>query len=225
MPFRKGAKITVENQHAVDIPGFFYTINYTLVDQLPEEAGYFHAQWRRENITNEAVDFTILDGVKGRGQYVGTYMAWAALERYWWGEGEIKFYIDGDIQWPTICGTGTEDYFGGAWCFYEKNEKGIPEERIYNTPFLGYPFNSKIETTRSDIFGEDSVPMHGLYRFHLMDPIRFEEELRVSIQQIGHNSRELFERTDDVSSVAYWYQTLPHAVFPPLLPANRRWPR
>ena len=103
--------------------------------------------------------------------------------------------------------------------------RGIPVEQEYNTPFLGYPFNSKIETTRSDIFGEDSVPMHGLYRFHLMDPIRFEEELRVTIQQIGHNSRELFERTDDISSVAYWYQTLPHAAFPPLPPANRRWPR
>jgi hypothetical protein len=224
MPFRKSAKITIENQHAADINGFFYQFNYTLVDELPEEAGYFHAQWRRENITTEAQDFTILDGVKGKGQYVGTYLAWAALERYWWGEGEIKFFMDGDEEWPTICGTGTEDYFGGAWCFYEKRDGKIVETP-YNTPYLGYPFYSKADNTRSDIFGEDSVPMHGLYRWHLMDPIRFEQELRVTIQQIGHNSRALFERTDDVSSVAYWYQAEPHVPFPSLLPVERRWPR
>ena len=224
MPFRKRAKITVENQHAEDIPGFFYQFNYTLVDEIPKEAAYFHAQWRRENITQIGKDYTILAGVKGKGQYVGTYLAWASLERYWWGEGEIKFYIDGDRDYPTICGTGTEDYFGGAWCFYEKRDGKIVETP-FNTPFLGYPFYSKADDTRKDIFGEDSVPMHGLYRWHLMDPIRFENELRVTIQQIGHNSRELFERADDVSSIAYWYQAEPHSDFPILLPVQKRWPR
>jgi hypothetical protein len=224
MPFRKAARITIENQHAADINGFFYQFNYTLVDELPVEAGYFHAQWRRENITTEAKDYTILENVKGKGHYIGTYLAWAALERYWWGEGEIKFFLDGDKDWPTICGTGTEDYFGGAWCFYEKQDGKIVETP-YNTPFLGYPYYSKTDNTRSDIFGEDSVPMHGMYRWHLMDPIRFEDELRVTIQQMGHNSRELFERTDDVSSVAYWYQSEPHGTFPILLPVERRWPR
>ncbi len=224
MPFRKSAKITIENEHAADIGGFFYQFNYTLVDELPEEAGYFHAQWRRENITSAAKDFTIIDHVKGKGHYVGTYLAWAALERYWWGEGEIKFYMDGDEEWPTICGTGTEDYFGGAWCFYEKRNGKIVEVP-HNTPYLGYPYYSKTDTTRSDIFGEDSVPMHGLYRWHLMDPIRFENELRVTIQQMGHNSRALFERTDDVSSVAYWYQAEPHAAFPVLPAVETRWPR
>lgn len=198
--------------------------HYTLVDSLPENTAYFHAQWRRENITTEGKDYTILDGVKGKGKYVGTYLAWAALERYWWGEGEIKFYLDGDEEWPTLCGTGTEDYFGGAWCFYEK-ENGIPVEVPYSTPYLGYPFYSKSDTTLKEKFGEDSVPMHGLYRWHLPDPIHFESDLRVTIQQIGHNSRELYERTDDVSSVAYWYQMEPHADFPILLPVHRRWPR
>ncbi|MDQ0885984.1 hypothetical protein QFZ81_001072 [Paenibacillus sp. V4I9] len=139
-------------------------------------------------------------------------MAWAALERYWWGEGEIKFYLDGDEEWPTLCGTGTEDYFGGAWCFYEK-ENGIPVEVSYSTPYLGYPYYSKSDTTLKEKFGEDSVPMHGLYRWHLPDPIHFESDLRVTIQQIG------------LSSVAYWYQMEPHADFPILLPVHRRWPR
>lgn len=224
MPFRQSAKITIENQHAEDIHGFFYQFHYELVDSLPENTAYFHAQWRRENITTEGKDYTILDGVKGKGKYVGTYLAWAALERYWWGEGEIKFYLDGDEEWPTLCGTGTEDYFGGAWCFYEK-ENGIPVEVPYSTPYLGYPFYSKSDTTLKEKFGEDSVPMHGLYRWHLPDPIHFESDLSVTIQQIGHNSRELFERTDDVASVAYWYQMEPHADFPILLPVHRRWPR
>lgn len=224
MPFRKSAKITIENQHATDVNGFFYQFTYTLVDKLPDEIGYFHAQWRRENITTLGKDYTILDGVKGKGQYVGTYLAVASLGRYWWGEGEIKFYIDGDKDWPTICGTGTEDYFGGAWCFYEKRDGKIVET-TYCTPFLGYPFYSKTDDTKAEVFGEDCVPMHGLYRWHLLDPIRFEKDLRVTIQQIGHDGRGLFERTDDVSSVAYWYQTEPHSKFPLLLPAEQRWPR
>lgn len=225
MPFGAHARITIENQHAGDISGFFYAINYTLVEQLPEQAGYFHAQWRRENLTNEGIDFTIVDGIEGEGQYVGTYLAWNAMQRYWWGEGEIKFFIDDDGDYPTICGTGTEDYVGGAWCFYEKDERGYMVEKTYNTPFLGYPFCSRDDATQPEKFGRDAACMHGLYRFHLLDPIRFEQRLRVTIQQIGHNSRELFERTDDVSSVAYWYQREPHGAFPELPGAKKREPR
>ena len=120
MPFRRAARFTVENQHIAEVPGFFYQINYTL-DPVAEDAAYFHAQWRRENITAPKKDYTILDNVSGRGHYAGTYLAWTALERFWWGEGEMKFYLDGDKDLPTICGTGTEDYFGGAWCFYEEH--------------------------------------------------------------------------------------------------------
>ena len=117
MPFKKKAKITLENQHANKIPAFFYQVDYCLYDELPEDITYFHAQWKRERLTEKQKDYTILDGVKGKGHYVGTYIALTTLERYWWGEGEIKFYIDGDDEYPTICGTGSEDYFGGSWSF------------------------------------------------------------------------------------------------------------
>lgn len=81
--------------------------------------------------------------MRGRGQYIGTYVGIAALERYWWGEGEMKFYLDGDVEYPTICGTGTEDYFGGAWS-YAGTENGKFKEQNFCTPFIGYPFYSKV---------------------------------------------------------------------------------
>lgn len=117
MPFKKKAKITIENQHECEVPAFFYQVDYCLTEEMPEDITYFHAQWRRERMTEKQKDYVILDNVKGKGHYVGTYLALTALERYWWGEGEIKFYLDGDHDYPTICGTGTEDYFGGAWSF------------------------------------------------------------------------------------------------------------
>jgi len=216
MPFRRSCRIEVENQHCADIDGFFYQVTWSEVDSLPDEAAYFHAQWRRENPTVLGRDYSILDGVKGKGHYVGTYLAWAALQRHWWGEGEIKFYMDGDTDWPTICGTGTEDYVGGAWCF------GTP----YSTPFLGYVLHQNT-TSMLPLNGSpnDCVPLHGLYRWHLPDPIRFTQDLRVTIQVIGHDHKQLFERSDDISSVAYWYQTEPHTAFPQLPAPPARWPR
>ena len=123
MPFKKKAVITIENQHEAAIDAFFYQIDYTLYDELPDTLSYFHAQWRREKITELKKDYTILDGVKGKGHYVGTYLALSALERYWWGEGELKIYLDGDKDYPTICGTGTEDYFGGSWSFRHRDRR------------------------------------------------------------------------------------------------------
>jgi hypothetical protein len=208
MPFRKRALITVENQRWEDIHGFFYQITYALVPDLPDSIGYFHAQWRHSMTTRERPEHTILDGVKGRGHYVGTFLAWTQLSNGWWGEGEIKFYIDGDTEFPTICGTGTEDYVGGAWCFGDKT---------YSTAFLGYPFR------KSDA-GE--VPRHCLYRFHIYDPIRFRSDLRVTIQALGwYPNRKFQPLTDDIASVAYWYQTEPHAPFPLLPTAKERWSR
>ena len=133
MPFNKKARITLENQHANEIPAFFYQIDYGLYqDPFPSDIAYFHAQWRREKITQLQKDYVILDQVKGKGHYVGTYMALTTLERYWWGEGEIKFYIDGDEEYPTICGTGTEDYFGGSWSFAKQiNGKNSRAELLY----------------------------------------------------------------------------------------------
>ena len=168
---------------------------------------------------------TVLDGVEGKGHYVGTYLALQTLERYWWGEGEFKFYIDGDRDYPTICGTGTEDYFGGSWSF-AKQENGRTVEQTYCTPYLGYPYYSnRDEVTWNPYHNDDVPPMRGFYRFHIPDPIFFEEDLRVTVQQIGVCYGGLFERQDDVSSVAYWYQAEPHQAFPALAPAKDRWPR
>lgn len=225
MPFRKKAVITIENQNEEAVNGFFYQVDYCLYDELPENTAYFHAQWRRQRLTELGKDYTILDQIKGKGQYVGTYLALQTLERYWWGEGEIKFYMDGDDEYPTICGTGTEDYFGGAWSF-ASYEKPKMEEKTYCTPFMGYPFYSKQDsTTKNPFHNDDCPPMRGFYRWHIPDPIRFEEDLRVTLQQIGVNHRGLFERQDDVSTVAYWYQSEPHTPFPTFLGRMERWPR
>ena len=139
MPFAKKAKITLENQHDNPIPAFFYQVDYCLCEELPANTGYFHAQWRRQRYTQLQQDYVILDGVHGRGQYIGTYLALTTLERYWWGEVEVKFYLDGDTEYPTICGTGTEDYFGGSWSFAPQVD-GKTVEQTYCTPFLGYPY-------------------------------------------------------------------------------------
>ncbi len=207
MPFRKRARITIESQHPDPISGFFYQITYSLTE-VPEDAAYFHAQWRRSMTTRKYPEHVILEGIVGQGHYVGTFLAWEQLSNGWWGEGEIKFYLDGDQDHPTICGTGTEDYFGGAWGFGGET---------FSTPFLGYPLYRKEP-------GE--VPKHGLYRWHIMDPIRFQRELRVTIQALGWWPNHKFEPlTDDIASVGYWYQREPHAPFPPMLPVEQRWPR
>jgi hypothetical protein len=166
----------------------------------------FHAQFRRTNPLPFKDDYTVLDGVKGQGQYVGTAMFWQQNSSGWWGEGEIKFFMDGDGEFPTICGTGTEDYFGGAWCFRGN----------YSAPFMGYPLGDSG-------FNADAPPAsrpgnrHILYRFHVMDPIRFERDLRVTIQALGWRSEGRYlPLQDDISSVAYWYQAEPHAPFPAL---------
>ncbi|MBD3174961.1 MAG: DUF2961 domain-containing protein, partial [Armatimonadia bacterium] len=116
MPFRKSAKITIENQRWEDIGGFFYQVNYFL-GPVPDEAAYFHAQWRRSITSREYPEHVLVDGIKGKGQYVGTYLMWCQFSDGWWGEGELKFYMDGDDEHPTVCTTGTEDYFLGAWGF------------------------------------------------------------------------------------------------------------
>lgn len=207
MPFRQRCEITVENQRPEEIGGFFYQIDYGL-REVPADAGYFHAQWRRSLTTRELPEHIILEGVSGEGQYVGTYLAWTQFSDGWWGEGEIKFYLDGDAEFPTICGTGTEDYFGGAWGFGGET---------YSTAFLGYPLYQK-EPGR--------VPKHGLYRWHLMDPIRFHQNLGVTIQALGWWPDGIYEPlTDDIASVGYWYQHEPHAPFPPMPKRQERYPR
>ena len=197
MPFRQHARITIENRAPEDQTGFFYAFNYALTEVDKDDA-YFHAQFRRTNPLKYLDDYTILDGVKGQGQYVGTYMAWQQNSTGWWGEGEVKFFIDGDPDFPTICGTGTEDYFGGAWCFGQN----------FSAPFLGYPFGACDGKTGN---------RHGLYRFHLPDPVRFAQDLKVTMQAIGWRSEGRYlPLQDDIASVAYWYQAEPHVRFPAL---------
>lgn len=214
MPFAAGARLTITNDHPVDLEGFFFQIDYELTPDADPEPGRFHAQWRRENPTAKGVDYTIADGIRGRGAYVGTYLNITALERYWWGEGEVKFYIDGD-ELPTICGTGTEDYAGGAWAFQDRlSSTSEPRVLTFNAPYIGHPTYSIRDRTEQAVYATAMAPNHGLYRWHLPDPIHFDQDLRITLQQIGQVGADLFERSDDVSSVAYWYQIPPHAPFP-----------
>lgn len=185
----------------------YYQIDYTLTD-VPDDAAYFHAQFRRKNPLPYKDVYTILDGVKGHGHYVGTYMAWGVNNNGWWGEGEIKFYIDGDNEYPTICGTGTEDYFCGSYNFENRKTHQYQE---FTTPYSGLP-----QVIRPDGLYRSQMRF-GLYRWHIMDPIRFEKDLKVTIQALGWRSGGRYlPLQDDIASVAYWYQTLPTAEFPPL---------
>lgn len=137
----------------------------------------------------------------------------------------MKFYLDGDKDYPTICGTGSEDYFGGAWSFTHQVE-GRSVEQTYCTPFLGYPFYSRHDTTaHNDYYNDDCPPMRGFYRWHIPDPIHFEQDIKVTLQQLGVCHRGLFERQDDVATVAYWYLDKPYTDFPPLPSKEYRWPR
>lgn len=224
MPFRKSARVTVESEHSEDLEAFFFQIDYTLTE-VDNQAEYFHAQFHRENPTEIKKDYTIVDNIQGHGKYVGTYLAWTSLSRFWWGEGEMKFYIDGDKQFPTICGTGAEDYFGGAWGFVTPNNGGPVEEQTYCTPFLGYPYFAKTDDKRAHVYDSAACPMRGFYRWHIPDPILFESDLRVTVQQIGHDGLRLFERSDDLCSVAYWYQAEPHAAFRQFPDKSARQPR
>lgn len=206
MPFRKQARITLENLD--DKPMVIYfQIDYSKAT-VPADAAYFHAQFRRVNPVPYKQVYTILDGVEGKGQYVGTYLAWGVHNNGWWGEGEIKFYLDGDTKFPTINGTGTEDYFNGSYDFEN------PETHQYQ-PFTS-PYSGLAQVIKPDGLYQ-SQQRFGLYRWHIPDPIRFDHDLRVTIQDLGWQSGGRYlPLTDDISSVAYWYQTEPHKPFPKL---------
>jgi len=223
MPFNEHARITVENDSDSDVLAFFYQIDFTTGHEpWGADVGYFHAQFRREHPAL-GTDYTILDGVTGRGVYLGTVIGvrdlFTPTKRLWYGEGEVKFFIDGDQELPTICGTGLEDYAGYGW--------GMDPVL---TRYQGAPFI------------DEAAGLYTFYRFHLPDPIYFQERIRVTVQQIGWGRlpdvrEELgddavvytpavddaggddacyFERSDDWSSVSYWFQTLPTVPFPAL---------
>lgn len=208
MPFHQRAEITVENL-GNEKKIFFFQIDYQLTE-IEADAAYFHASFRRENPVGYMEPFTILDGVRGKGQYAGTYVSWQVNSNEWWGEGEVKFYLDGDDEYPTICGTGTEDYFGGAWNFeHPKGEYGAFSNLYHGLQVLKpdglYRANQRF----------------GMYRFHIPDPIYFDEDLRVTMQALGwRREGRYLPLRDDIAAVAYWYQTEPHQAFPELPDRN-----
>jgi len=221
MPFRKRCRITLENiGHAAMT--IFYQINYTLT-QVPDDAAYFHAQFRRTNPLPYKDVYTIVDGIQGKGQYVGTYMAWQVNNNGWWGEGEVKFYMDGDLPkgkvgrnvrehggncFPTICGTGTEDYFCGSYNFENKETKQYQE---FTTLYAGLPHVVRPDGTYT------SNTRFSLYRWHVMDPIRFTKNFAATLQALGWRADDRYlAQQDDIASVAFWYQAEPHAPFPSL---------
>ena len=192
----------------------YYQVDYILTE-VPDDAAYFHAQFRRVNPLPQKQDYVLVDNVRGRGHYVGTYLAYGVHNNGWWGEGEIKFFLDGDSQFPTINGTGTEDYFGGSYDFDTRKKKENGQEVTEYTEFCS-PYSGLPQVIRGDGHYEVSQRF-GLYRWHITDPIRFEKDLRVTIQALGwrHDGRYL-PLQDDIASVVYWYQSEPHNPFPPL---------
>jgi len=213
MPFRKKCKITMENLDDNDMT-LFYQVDYLLTD-VPSDAAYFHAQFRRVHNLPYKQDYVLIDNIKGKGHYVGTYMAYEVHENGWWGEGEIKFFMDGDTDFATIVGTGTEDYFCGSydWDTKKKNKAGV--EVVDYTEYTG-PYAGLHQVIRGD--GHYQVMQRfGMYRWHINDPIRFEKDLKVTIQALGwRNDGRYLPLQDDIASVVFWYQAEPHTTFPKL---------
>jgi Protein of unknown function (DUF2961) len=200
MPFRRSARITLENLGSRE-EVVYYQVDYAL-GGIPSDLGYLHASWRRANPVRAGEVYTVLDGARGRGSYVGTYLAVGVNGPGWWGEGEVKFFIDGESD-PTICGTGTEDYFGGAWNF--------------DVPGQGYTTFSSNYLGLHQVLRPDglyrSQTRFGMYRWHFPDPVNFEGELKVTIQDLGWRpDGRYLPRSDDLASVAYWYSEDPAGV-------------
>ena len=234
MPFKNGAKIVVTNESETGVV-MFYDVDYTLGDKFGADSLYFHAHWRRENPTTLQKDCHLLPQVKGAGRFLGVNVGVIAnTEEYfksWWGEGEVKVYLDGDSDYPTLCGTGTEDYIGTGW-----------GQGQYATLYQGCHL-------------ADSEKMqYCFYRWHIPDPIYFREDIRITIHQIGYAGANeanqmkeagktiyraagpdlkevnlnadgnvgLFERQDDWSSCAYFYLDNPTSSLPELAPLDQR---
>jgi hypothetical protein len=190
MPFTRRARITFSNEGDKAIP-LFYQVGYTLGDKLPKDVGRLHVLFRRENPTTEKKDFELLPERHQKGRFIGSIIGIRNLHpNQWWGEGEIKVYMDGDTQWPTIVGTGSEDYVGLAW-------------GIQQAPFLynGCSLNEK-----------NFVSM---YRWHLPDTIAWQKQGRITIQQIAYQ-KGLAETSDDWSCATFWYEPVPSARLPEL---------
>jgi hypothetical protein len=222
MPFSSGARIEVENQSDVEIERLYYYVDYEEHAEPQPGLGRFHAWWNRQNptpgidygepfdvgeikrqrnVTGEG-NYLILEA-EGKGHYVGCHLDHHNLLETdgfnWYGEGDDMIFIDGE-ELPSIVGTGTEDYYNLAWC----------PTQPYDGPYHGLPLPG----------GPNWSGKISWYRYHILDPVYFETSIRVGIE-VGHNNF----RSDDVSHVAYWYQTEPHVKFKPILPVEERIPR
>lgn len=208
MPYFKSFRFELENQ-GPEAYRVYYQIDCEEKEISPDSL-YFHAQFRRVNPLPYMQNYTILDNIRGKGHYVGTYLHWGVKSNGWWGEGEIKFYIDGDTDFPSICGTGTEDYFCGSYNF-DVDRKYVE----FCTPYAGL---SKVRHTDETYRAQRYFNM---YRWHITDPIYFEKDLRVTIQALGWRSEGRYlPLQDDISSVAYWYSDTLDDEYPPLPDAN-----
>ncbi len=196
MPFRRHARVTLENLTDQDAILYYY-LDYA-IGEIPDDAMYFQSTWRRSNPVSEGVHRVVEASIAGK--YVGTYMALGVNHPGWWGEGEFKFYLDDDSDYPTICGTGTEDYFGGAWDF-EVPGAGYTE---FSSQYLGLH-----QVIRSDGL-YNSQQRFGMYRWHELDSVSFESRLRVEVQDLGWlREGEYLVRRDDIATTAFWYAAQP----------------
>ena len=213
MPFRKKCRITMENIDDKDMV-LYYQVDYILTE-VPNDAAYFHAQFRRVNPLPYKTNCVLVDSIKGKGQYVGTYLAWGVHNNGWWGEGEIKFFMDGDTDYPTICGTGTEDYFCGSYDFDTRKKVAEGLSVVDYTEFTT-PYSGLAQVIKGD--GHyDIAQRFGLYRWHITDPVRFEKSLKVTIQALGwRDGGRYLPLQDDIASTVFWYQAEPHGAFPKL---------
>jgi hypothetical protein len=202
MPFSDGARITVTNEGPLPCIAFYYYVDYQKYDRLPEGAGRFHAQYRQAYPCPPGRNYVFLEAV-GRGHYVGCNLSIHNRAGGWWGEGDDMIYIDGEDK-PRLHGTGSEDYFCGAWAF------GETFSQPFSNLYFGCPLNDGSHSQNA---------LWNVYRYHIEDPIPFTRSIRVTIEHGHANSRK-----DDFSSVAYWYQTEPHAAFPPLPKPEDRLP-
>ena len=190
MPFSNGARITITNEGPIEGQAFYYYVDYQKLDSVTQETGRFHAQYRQALPCPSGQNYVFLEA-EGRGHFVGCNLSIHNRASGWWGEGDDMIYIDG-AEKPQLHGTGSEDYFCGAWAY------GEPFSNLY----FGCPL---IEG------GHVQNALWNVYRYHIEDPIPFAESIRITIEH-GHANN----RKDDFSSVAYWYQTEPHVPFPPL---------
>ncbi|MEK7795715.1 MAG: glycoside hydrolase family 172 protein [Candidatus Hydrogenedentota bacterium] len=205
MPFTKRARITFKNEGKIPMP-LFYQIDYTVDDKHPNDVGRMHAVFLRQNPTTAKQDFELLPKRIGKGRLIGSVIGVRVEDEKWWGEGEVKMYLDGDKEFATIVGTGSEDYVGLSF-------------GMQQTPFRyhGCSLNEK--------------GFISMYRWHLPDPVFWEKDARVTIQQIGHLGTstnagdymgQLYERQDDWSAATFWYEPAPSAPLPAMPPLEQR---